>query len=378
MRQLVEKELTGILAKIDHNMKLYKNQTPCISPNLRYSERLSQDGDWTGSFWMGMVAMAGALTDEEKYQTYLVDFLKFYQDRLEYGYKDHDLGFLYQLYAVDGYRLTNDRRFAKLAVSAAEALLCRYNPRGGYIRAWERLINPYRRGKLIIDCLLNLPLLFCAAQMSSNADMKQAAYNHAKATLHNIRPDGSTYHTYNFDDVTGKPLGGENEGGYSDESCWSRGQSWGIYGFYLAWLHTQDEQFLAAAIKVADYFLAHLDASHMPKWDFVLDDRAPSPEAIDTSAAAIAASALYDLCKVVPADKAAVYETAADDMLRTLIEQHSHTFDSNAEALLDDCYCGGWDGGSRVVHQWGSIWGDYFYMEALVKKSGVPIQMWSL
>ena len=137
MRQLVEKEVSGILAKIDHNMKLYKNQTPCISPNLRYSERLSQDGDWTGSFWMGMVAMAGALTDEEKYQTYLVDFLKFYQDRLEYGYKDHDLGFLYQLYAVDGYRLTNDRRFAKLAVSAAEALLCRYNPRGGYIRAWK-------------------------------------------------------------------------------------------------------------------------------------------------------------------------------------------------------------------------------------------------
>ncbi|MDR0406264.1 MAG: glycoside hydrolase family 88 protein [Clostridiales bacterium] len=379
LRQLAQKERNGVIAKIDKNMLLYRDKTPCISETARYSDHLSADGDWTASFWTGMVVMAGALTGEAKYSDYLEGLLPFYQNRLDFGWKDHDLGFLYQLYALDAYRLTNDCRYAKMAVSAAETLMHRYDPRGGFLRAWGKLIDPYRAGKLIIDCQLNLPLLFCAAQMSGNDAMRTAAHRHAEATLNVVRADGSTFHTFDFDCVTGKPLRGETEGGFSDDSCWSRGQSWGIYGFYLAYFHTSDTRFLRTAETLADYFIARLDENNMPKWDFKLPGGAPYPDAIDTSAAAIAASALYDLSGVVSAEKAAAYVKAADAMLLSLIQNHSRVFDDGAEALLEKCYCGGVSpDGTPLVRQWSAIFGDYFYMEALMKKSGTPIHMWRL
>lgn len=378
MENLVKKELDGIIKKIDMNMKLFINATPNITPDLKYSHRLSDDGNWTGSFWMGMVMMASVLTDDKKYHDYINSFYDFYKNRLDFGYKDHDLGFLYQLYAVNGYRLTNELRYMEMAVKAAEALMYRYQTNGGYIRAWGRLISKDNVGKIIIDCLLNLPLLFCIGKVSGKQFMKDGAYNHALATLNNIRKDGSVYHVYQFDYVTGSPLRGENEGGYSHESCWSRGQSWGIYGFFLAYLHTQDKKFLEASVKLADYFILNLNEDKMPKWDFKLDEYAPGQEAIDTSAAAIAASALYDLCENVQTEKSNLYRKTADEILLTLINKHSHTFEESSQALLDSCYCGAFKDNKRKVLQWSSIFGDYFYMEALVKRSGYPIKMWSM
>ena len=347
-------------------MKRYINQTPCVTSSLKYSDRLSEDGDWTGSFWTGMVAMAFAVTGDEGYFDYINGFYDFYKKRLDYGYKDHDLGFLYQLYSVNAYRMTNHMKYIDMSVDAAKALMCRYNERGGFIRAWDRLIKANCNGKIIIDCMLNLPLLFCAAQMSGLDYMRKAAYNHALATLNNVREDGSAYHTFNFDYVTGKPLNGENEGGYSDNSCWSRGQAWGIYGFYLAWFHTGEEKFLSASMKLADYFIKNLGENSMPKWDFLLDENAPGKDAIDTSAAAIAACGLYDLAKVC-VDKSEIYRKTADDMLKSLITGYSRTFDEDSEVLLEKCYCGGFQDGKRAVNQWSAIFGDYYYMEAITR-----------
>ena len=378
MNDRIQRELDGIIQKINKNMRLYRDKTPCVTPSLKYSERLSADGDWTGSFWLGMVALAYAVTGDERYFDYIDHFYDFYENRLKTGYKDHDLGFLYQLYAVNAYRVTNQTRYLDMAVEAARSLVCRYNPRGGFIRAWDRLINANCAGKIIIDCMLNLPLLFSVYQITGNAYYKEVAYHHALATLHNIRPDGSTYHTYNFDYVTGKPLYGENEGGYADESCWSRGQAWGIYGFYLAWFHTGEQQFLDASVRLADYFMTHLDADAMPKWDFKLDEQAPSPDAIDTSAAAIAACGMYALARQVP-EKQTAYTDCADRMLHTLMEVHSVVFEPDAEVLLKNCYCGGFSAdGQREVRQWSAIFGDFFYMEALTKKLGLEIYPWNL
>ena len=376
--QKIQTELQGIIKKIDRNMALYIQKTPNISESLCYSENLSTDGDWTGSFWTGMVIMAGILTGEQKYADYIDSYYDFYQKRIDRSYKDHDLGFLYQLYALNAYRWTQDMRYAHMAAEGAEALLHRYNPRGGYIRAWGNLIDPNNSGKIIIDCMMNLPLLFCVSQMTGNKAMEKAAANHANAALNHIRPDGSTHHTFDFEYVTGKPINGENEGGYNDESCWSRGMSWGIYGFYLAWMHTGENHFLNAAINLANYFIERLDENSMPKWDFILDENAPSPEAIDTSAAAITVSGLLDLCKVVDEKTAKRFKNAADKMLISLMENYSHTFDDKAEALLEKAYGGGMKDGKRVVRQMAAIWGDYYYMEALIKRSGIPLQMWSM
>ncbi len=379
MKDLTKKEIDGIIKKIESNMRLYKNATPHITPSLKYSENMSSDGNWTGSFWTGMVIMAAAYGVGDKFNDYLgyIDsFYDFYNERLERGYKDHDLGFLYQLYAVDAYRITNDNKYREMAIKAAQLLMCRYNQSGGFIRAWRHLILPEDGGRIIMDCMMNLPLLFCASQMSGMEYLRNGAITHADATINCIREDGSAYHTYFFDTISGKPLYGSNEGGYDDNSCWSRGLSWAIYGFYLAWQHTGDTKYLDISVKTAEYFMSHLNDDGMPMWDFAVKEGMNGYGCIDTSAAAIAACALLRLYDVFKDEK---YISCADKMLMTLMEKYSCVHDENSEVLLTNCYCGAFkEDGSRIVNQWSTIFGDYFYMEALLKRNGFDIDMWRL
>ena len=379
MQELIKKEIDGVIKKINNNMRLYKNETPKITSSLKYSDNMSQDGDWTGSFWLGMVIMAAAYCAEDnisEYIEYIDSYYDFYSERLESGYKDHDLGFLYQLYAVDAFRLTNDNKYREMAVKAAQLLMCRYNKNGGFIRAWRQLVLPQESGRIIIDCMMNLPLLFCASQMSGMKYLEKGAANHADAALNCIREDGSIYHTYFFDTISGEPLYGANEGGYDDESCWSRGLAWAVYGFYLAWQHTGKKKYLDVSFRTADYFISHLNDDYMPMWDFAVKEGMKCYGCIDTSAAAIAASAFYRLYDVSENEK---YRDYADKMLMTMMTKYSHAHDENSEVLLEKCYCGGFDeNGERIVNQWSAIFGDYFYMEALLKRSGFDIDMWKL
>lgn len=377
MNTVIKKEIDNVIKKVESNMRIYKNATPHITSSLKYSDNLSYDGNWTGSFWLGMVIMAAAYEGKTSdYINYIDSFYEFYSDRLEKGYKDHDLGFLYQLYAVDAYRITNDNRYREMAIKAAQLLMCRFNRNGGFIRAWRQLILPEDSGRIIMDCMMNLPLLFCAAQMSGMDYLRAGATAHADAAMNCIRADGSVYHTYFFDKISGKPLYGSNEGGYSDDSCWSRGLAWAIYGFYLAWQHTGDKKYLDVSVKTAEYFISHINEDGMPMWDFAVKEGMTGYGCIDTSAAAIAVCAFYRLYDVF---KNEMYISCADKMLVTLIEKYSRAEDEHSEALLEKCYCGAFDkDGARIVNQWSSIFGDYFYMEALLKRSGFDIDMWKL
>lgn len=376
-KKIAEAELNAVKHKVDENISCFRYKFPCITKTQLYTPNLQNDPGWTGSFWTGMVVLAYIMTQDETYAAYLDGYYSVYENRLKNQVNDHDVGFLYQLYAVNLYKMTGQKRYWDLSILAAKTLMCRYNPRGPYIRAWGSLLTDYRRGKLIIDCLMNLPLLYCAARMDSQPDFHDAAAAHAATTLRNIRPDHSTYHTYDYDPITGSPIKGENEGGFSDESCWSRGQSWGIYGYYLSWLHTGNSTFLNAAIQLAMYFIDHLPADVVPEWDFKLPPSAPTGK--DASAAAIAASALYDLSNVVEEKTAQCFRKVADNLLSALIKEYSCAQDEQGEILLKRCYCGGpIIDGRRTVYQCGTIFGDYFYMEALMKCCGYSLNMWDL
>ena len=101
---------------------------------------------------------------------------------------------------------------------------------------------------MIIDCLMNLPLLYFAAKMTGKQEYYEAAYNHAKQTQkYIVRENHTTFHTYYFDTETGEALYGKTQQGYSDDSCWARGQASGIYGFTLSYLYTGDSSFLETA-----------------------------------------------------------------------------------------------------------------------------------
>jgi unsaturated chondroitin disaccharide hydrolase len=369
-----QQEIDRIIEKIDRNMEAYGARFPHLHREGRYAENFAEDGSWTGSFWTGMVGLAYRVTGDSRYIDYLQHYFPLYQERLRTGYTDHDLGFLYQLYAVEAYRLTDDEKYRRLAVDAADKLLERYNERGQFIRAWGTLHSDERRGKIIIDCMMNLPLLYEASALTGASKYREAAEGHADSSRkHLLRADASTYHTFDFDPDSGEPLGGRCEDGYADESTWSRGQAWGVYGFQMSYEWTGRQEFRETAERMADYFIRNLPSDQVPLWDFRLPEDAI--ELKDTSAAAIAISGLFDLADALAADKperAAELRRRALDMLSALVG-YSSAFDPAVSGILSCCY-GRTEG--RRSHMY-TIWGDYYYLEALLKATGRNWHMWS-
>jgi len=206
-------------------------------------------------------------------------------------------------------------------------------------------------------------LLYWATRESGDGRYHEAAHRHARqAARYLVREDASTFHTYYFDADTGAPRYGDTHQGYRDDSCWARGQAWGIYGFVLSYAYTRDPVFLETACRVADYFLAHLPADRVAYWDLSFTDG--SGEERDSSASAIAASGLLELVRWLPEGEGERYGRAAQDMLASLSEGYAAPPESNA-LLLHGVY--GKPNGSGIDEA--NLWGDYFYLEALTRLS---------
>ncbi|WP_167859512.1 glycoside hydrolase family 88 protein [Paenibacillus cymbidii] len=367
-----EQEIAAIVAKLTTNRRLFGTRFPHLDREGRYERGMNEDGSWTGSFWTGMLTIAYRITGNPALLDDLYRYLPVYRERLRSGYTDHDLGFLYQLYAVALYRTTGDAAFRELAVQAAERLLARYNPHGKFIRAWGRLEDNDLRGKIIIDCMMNLPLLYNVSAITGEPKYREAAAAHAdNSRRHLLRADATAFHTFDFDPDIGAPLGGRWHDGYAEQSVWSRGQAWGIYGFALSYAHTGDPAFLQAAERMAAYFIGHLPADRVPMWDFRLPDGAPRLK--DTSAAAIAACGLFELAQAsgTTTAAAAACDAAARELLAALREYSAATDETRSGVLA--CSYGRLNGEPSHLY---SIWGDYFYFEALCRATGRDWRMW--
>jgi len=321
---------------------------------------------WTTSFWPGMVWLAHDLTGEPEYRVAGERHIANFADRLErdVDLDTHDLGFLYTLACVAPWRLTGDERAQRAALGAAEHLMVRYLEPAGIIQAWGDLTNPLQRGRTIIDSLMNMPLLYWASRTTGSLRFAAAARRHTEQLRdHIIRPDDTTFHTFYWDAETGEPLRGATEQGQRDDSCWARGQAWGIYGFSLGFRHTSDPTFLRAAERCADYFLDHLPADHVAYWDMAFGDG--SGEERDSSAAAIAVCGLQELAGwLPPGARRDRYTAAAQAMLRSLAESYSTADHPGSNALLLHAV---YDKPKSVGVDEGCLWGDYFYLEALTR-----------
>jgi unsaturated chondroitin disaccharide hydrolase len=315
---------------------------------------------WTTSFWPGMVWLAHELTGDESYRRHAMEHVAGFAERI-HGRVDidtHDLGFLYTLACVVPWRHGGDETARAAAVAAADHLLTRVLEPAGIIQAWGDLADPGQRGRTIIDSLMNTPLLFWATRVTGDERYADAARRHAVQLRDNIlRPDGTTFHTFYWDPATGAPLRGETEQGSADDSCWARGQAWGIYGFTLNYRHTGDRTLLDAARRCADRFLSRLPADHVAYWDLVFGDG--SGEERDSSGAAIAVGGLYELADALGD---ASYRAAADRILASLIAGYAAGEGSNA-LLLHGVY----DKPKGIAVDEGNLWGDYFYLEALTR-----------
>jgi len=321
---------------------------------------------WTTSFWPGMLWLAHDLTGEQTFQRAALSHVDSFADRVARGVEleTHDLGFLYTLSCVTAWRRTGDERARAAALAAADHLMSRFLEPAGIIQAWGDLNDPRQRGRTIIDSLMNTPLLFWAGTESGDPRYARAAVRHTtRLRDHILRPDNTTFHTFYWDPVTGEPLRGETEQGHADDSCWARGQAWGIYGFTLNHRYTGDPSFLEAAMRCARYFLAHLPADHVPYWDMAFgdDDGEGSGQERDSSAAAIAACGLAELASFCPD---AGYQDAAARILGSLMDTYSTARHAESNALI---LHGVYDKPKNVGVDEGNLWGDYFYLEALTR-----------
>lgn len=212
-------------------------------------------------------------------------FLNRIENKIEVDH--HDMGFLYSPSCVAGYKLTGNETGRKAAILAADQLIRRFHPVGNFIQAWGAMDAP-ENYRLIIDCLLNLPLLYWASEETGDPKYRDIAEKHIHTAVANvIREDHSTWHTFFFDMKTGAPDHGATCQGYRDGSAWARGQAWGIYGMALAYKYTEREEYIQKFRDVTDFFLAHLPKDMVPFWDLEFTDGDDQPR--DSSSASIAA-----------------------------------------------------------------------------------------
>lgn len=362
---LLARAIEHALASVDRNLAHFGDDFPAPSSTASLYPTIGNI-EWTNGFWTGMLWLAYELTGAERYrkaaEVHVRSFHARQKERINVNH--HDLGFLYSLSCVAAHKLTGDPLAAEAAMGAARLLMERYNPLTGIIQAWGDLDDPEQSGRMIIDCNLNLPLLYWASDFSGDASFRNAANRHIEqAARHIVRADGSTFHTYFFDVQSGQPVRGKTHQGYADDSCWARGQAWGISGFPLVYRHNGDTRLIALSKTLANYFLNRLPADGICHWDLIFTS---GEQERDSSGAAIAACGLLELGKQLPLSDPlrADYERAALGMVGELAQRYVNVDGAPGSGLLKHAVYHKPQG--MGVNE-SCIWGDYFYLEALVR-----------
>ncbi len=355
-----KQQMDFAICKTRENMKIFKYAFP-MSQSTNYNYRPEACIEWTSGFFSGMEMLAYEYTKDEAFLKSAKFHAEIFRHKIDNKIEvdHHDMGFLYSLACVSIYKLTGDEFAKETALLAADQLITRFNPIGKFIRAWGDMKDE-SKNRLIIDCLLNIPLLYWAAEVTGETRYKDVADTHLNTTINVIiRENNTTHHTYFFDLETGAPLRGETAQGRSDDSCWARGQTWGIYGAALAYHYTGDERLPDFFRRVTSEFIKRLPKDFVPYWDMDFTDGSNEPR--DTSSAAIACCGILEMSKYTDCSE---YLPYVDKMMKSLAENYTSTrldFESNV-ILTDGMYAR-----TQGHEPEGTIFGDYFYMEALMR-----------
>jgi unsaturated chondroitin disaccharide hydrolase len=312
------------------------------------------DGFLPGIMWIFHKRMVGS-EDGEWWMDQAIRYTTPLEPR-KFDRDVHDLGFIFMSTYHRWYRLTRQRELNEVLVQAGQTLSQRFREKGQYLRSFVA------DNSLFIDIMMNVGLIFYAARETGDRMLRDIAVRHSLTTRRVlVRGDGSTAHEGLFDTETGEFLQQTTHQGFRGDSCWSRGLAWAMYGFGTSYEYSGDPRFLETAEACADYYITHTPADGVPPWDF--NATGDARRLVDTSAAAIAATGLLRLCRLIHDPiKGHFYWTTAVRILRTLCDQY---LARNVE---------GWEGILRggVYHYHKNLgvnesvmWGEYFFVEAL-------------
>lgn len=368
-----ERQILQMLDEIGEFSKTSQAQE-LVSPrtiNSRGELVMVRSRDWTSGFFPGILWYLYELTGKDDWKVRARVFTaRIEQEKENAG--THDMGFKIFCSFGNGYRLTNDTEYREIIIQSARTLITRYNNNTECIRSWDH--NRDKWGfPVIIDNMMNLELLFAVSEMTGDSVFHEIAVRHANTTMkHHFRPDYSTYHVVDFDTQTGEAVKKNTHQGYDHESTWSRGQAWALYGYTMCYRATGNRSYLEQAEKIALFILDHprLPEDLIPYWDY--DAPGIPDEPRDASAAAITASALYELSTY--SKNSGLYREKADKIMKNLASGYLAPEGSNKGFIL--------------LHSTGSapsksevdvplIYGDYYFLEALVRSrrlmNGKPV-----
>lgn len=343
---------------------------PVTTKRNRFSTAYCGYSDWRSGFFPGSVWYLCDLTGDST----LIPLARKYTEALyqaRHLTSHHDIGFIINCSYGNGRRYVNSAEYDSVLVTAARSLCTRYRPDAGIIQSWNTTPGSWQAQRgwtcpVIIDNMMNLELLFEATNISNDSTFYNVAVNHANTTLReHFRPDGSCYHVIDYNPETGEVLHRMTGQGYSDESTWSRGQAWAIYGFTMCYRYTGDRRYLDRAVATFEYMRNHknMPDDKIPYWDMEAPDIPDEPR--DASSAAIIASSLYELAGY-PIENAADYKAYADQIMASLAsDEYTAKPGENGRFILK--------------HSTGSIphnseidvplnYADYYYLEALKRK----------
>lgn len=329
---------------------------------------------WTNGFFGGMNALLYSYTKNEDYLKTLESSEKLLDGAFadNYNILHHDVGFLWHLTSGANFTLTGNEASKKRVFYAAATLCGRFINGGDFIKAWN---TPRAYNWTIIDSMMNLALLYNASDLFGDDRYKRMAMAHADSTIaSHIRPDGSVAHQAEHDRDTGEVVATYGGQGSGVGSSWSRGQAWALYGFVISYLHTKEERYLDAAKRVANYFIANCCDDWLPRVDF---RSAAEPIYYDSTAGACAACGLLELAKILPECEGGMYMFAAVNLMKAMTEKFAN-FDTECDNLLDygtERYPTEGDPKLAGVHM-NIIYGDFFYVEAILKMLDSDFMIW--
>jgi unsaturated chondroitin disaccharide hydrolase len=370
MFTLAEQQSTLMIKEVDSSRNSWVKNVENTSKPAPVSPRTLKAGelavvpsrDWTSGFFPGILWYIYEYTGNPTWMAEAKTFTANIEQE-QWNGKTHDMGFKIYCSVGNGYRLTRDTAYKRVIIQSAKTLITRFKPAAGILRSWDHSTDKWGC-PVIIDNMMNLELLFEATKLTGDSSFHNIAVSHARTTMKNhYRHDNSSYHVLDYDTVSGAVLKKNTHQGYAHESAWSRGQAWGLYGYTMCYRETGDSTFLKQAEKIAAFMLHHpnLPEDLVPYWDF--DAPGIPNEPRDASAAAVMASALYELSTYSANGKE--YRGKADTIVENLATKYTSPAGGNKGFILLHS-TGSKPGNSEVDVP--LTYADYYFLEALLRK----------
>jgi unsaturated chondroitin disaccharide hydrolase len=336
-------------------------QTMLASESAGYRGENWSHGNWFCGFWVGLLVAAYHHSGDRFFLDTAKERMKLVAERAD-DPQTHDIGFIFWSSAVQLHRATGEASYAEIALAAAGRLRARLvrTDAGAYVSSWGPLDDPRGRASSAIDTMANIPLLYWAAQQTADASFLLAGEAHAEMTRRAfLRPDGTLYHAVEYDTQTGARIRGYTFQGYSDESPWSRGTGWAVYGYAATARATGEAHYLELAVQLAEKWLEQLGGRVCPPWDFADPDPKPTE---DSAAGAIMAAAFLDLGRLLPggADRD-LWTKRGTDLLVGLSRDYLARDPAHRGLLMHGCYSKPHGIGADAA----VMFGDYYFVEAI-------------